>query len=262
MYFYKIEVYHPLLGSEKIIIRHNDRFDNHQLNVIVQEAFDECIEKYCNKTILEKGEEACRMEVETIFEEYLPLQLKNHGFKSIKINATCSIRSGALFVDGGVGNSVLKNRYKDKILPPCRKCIRKEYVGYVGKCIVPNARKDTSLPTTRVVKTIPIDLNEEEENKDDFNISVLKQYFINSNKSVKDSKIAAAALENILDNNNFEYCYTEHRVKAEGIPERDMFCWFDLDTDKERFKKLLGNYGFTFTFDDVEDGFWITGVKE
>lgn len=53
MYFYEIEVYHPLLGSEKIIMRHADRFDNHQLNVIVQEAFDECIEKYCNKPLLE-----------------------------------------------------------------------------------------------------------------------------------------------------------------------------------------------------------------
>lgn len=91
MYFYKIEVYHPLLGSERIIMRHADRFDNHQLNIIVQEAFDECIEKYCNKPLLERGEEACRMEVETIFEKCLPLQLKNHGFKSIKINATCSI---------------------------------------------------------------------------------------------------------------------------------------------------------------------------
>lgn len=260
MYFYEIEVYHPLLGSEKIIIRHNDRFDNHQLNVIVQEAFDECIEKYCNKTILEKGEEACRMEVETIFEEYLPLQLKNHGFKSIKINATCSIRSGALFVDGGVGNSVLKNRYNDKILPPCRKCIRKEYVGYVGKCIVPNTRKDTSLPTTRVVKTIPIDLNEEEENKDDFNISVLKQYFINSNKSVEDSKIADAALENILGNNDFEGYWTEWGTKADGIHEGDIICELDGDKDRGKFKKMLKNYGFVL--EDNKDGFWITGVKK
>lgn len=260
MYFYEIEVYHPLLGSEKIIIRHNDRFDNHQLNVIVQEAFDECIEKYCNKTILEKGEEACRMEVETIFEEYLPLQLKNHGFKSIKINATCSIRSGALFVDGGVGNSVLKNRYKDKILPPCRKCIRKEYVGYVGKCIVPNTLKDTSLPTTRVVKTIPIDLNEEEENKDDFNISVLKQYFINSNKSVEDSKIADAALENILGNNDFEGYWTEWGTKADGIHEGDIICELDGDKDRGKFKKMLKNYGFVL--EDNEEGLWITGVKK
>lgn len=85
MYFYEIEVYHPLLDSEKIIMEHDDRFDNHQLNIIVQEAFDECIEKYCNKPLLENGEEACRMEVGTIFEEYLPLHLKNHGFKIIKI---------------------------------------------------------------------------------------------------------------------------------------------------------------------------------
>lgn len=260
MDFYEIEVYHPLVGSEKIIMGHDDRFDNHQLNIIVQEAFDECIEKYCNKTILEKGEEACRMEVETIFEEYLPLQLKNHGFKSIKINATCSIQSEALFVDGGVGNSVLKNRYKDKILPPCRKCIRKEYVGYVEKCIVPNTRKDTSLPTTRVVKTIPIDLNEEEENKDDFNISVLKQYFINSNKSVEDSKIADAALENILGNNDFEGYWTEWGTKADGIHEGDIICELDGDKDRGKFKKMLKNYGFVL--EDNEDGFWITGVKE
>lgn len=112
------------------------------------------------------------------------------------------------------------------------------------------------------MKTIPIDLNEEEENKDDFNISVLKQYFTNSNRSVEDSKIADAAIEHIFDNNNFEDCYTERGAKADGIHEGDMFCWFDLDTDKERFKKLLKNYGFTFTFDDENDGFWITGVKE
>lgn len=76
MYFYEIEVYYPLWDGEKIIARHDECFDNHQLNVIVQEAFDECIEKYCDKSLLEDGEEACRMKVETIFEEYLPLQLK------------------------------------------------------------------------------------------------------------------------------------------------------------------------------------------
>ena len=84
MYFYEIEVYYPFCESEKIIMGHDECFDNHQLNVIVQEAFDECIEKYCDKLLLDKGEEACRMNVEIIFEEYLPLQLKNHGFKSIK----------------------------------------------------------------------------------------------------------------------------------------------------------------------------------
>lgn len=260
MYFYEIGVYHPLLEDEKIVMGHDDRFDNHQLNVIVQEAFDKCIEEYCDKTILEKEEEPCRMEVRTIFEKYLPLQLQNYGFKSIKINATCSIQNGTLFAaDDDECNSVLKNRYKYEILPICKKC---ERIGNDDKCVVPNTRKDTSLPTTRVVKIIPIDLNEEEENKNEFNISVLKQYFINSNKSVEDSKIAAAAIDNMLDDNNFEYCYTEYMAKADSIHERDMFCWFDLDKDKERFKKLLENYGFTFTFDDEEDGFWITGVKE
>lgn len=166
MYFYEIEVYHPLLGDEKIIMRHKECFDNHQLNVIVQEAFDECIEKYCNKPLLEKGEEACGMKVETIFEEYLPLQLKNHGFKIIKINETCSIRSGVLFVDGGAGNSVLKNRYKDKILPPCRKCIRKEYNGYNG-CIVPNIVKT---PNRCYIE--PFD----ENNKDDFGLVGVRKH--------------------------------------------------------------------------------------
>lgn len=260
MYVYEIEVYYPFYENDKIVMGHDGCFDNHQLNIIVQEAFDECIEKYIDKSVLDKGEEACRIEVGTIFEKHLPSQLKNHGFKNIKINETCSIMGGTLFCDNGVNNPVLMDRYKNEVLPPCKKCIRKEYVGYVEKCIVPNTRKDTSLPTTRVVKTIPIDLNEQDE--DEFNITVLKQYFTNSNKSVDDSKIAAAALENILDNDKFEYCYTEHRAKAEGIHERDMFCWFDLDADKERFKKLFKNYGFTFIFDDDEDGFWITGVKE
>lgn len=135
MYFYEIEVYHPLVWSDKIVMSHDDRFDNHQLNVIVQEAFDECIKKYCNKTLLEKGEEACRMEVETIFKEHLPSQLQNHGFNSIKINATCLIQSGTLFVDYGATNIVLKNRYKDKILPPCKKCMREAYFDYDGKCV-------------------------------------------------------------------------------------------------------------------------------
>lgn len=262
MYVYGIEVYYPFYENDKIIMGHDGCFDNHQLNVTVQEAFDECIEKYCNKTLLDEGEEACRMEVGTIFEEYLPLQLKNHGFKSIKINETCSIMGGVVFCKNGLNNPVLRDRYKDKILPPCKKCMRgthigETYIGYDGKCIVPNTRKN---PLRCHIK--PFDENEEENNKDDFNVSVLKQYFINSNKSVEDSKTAAAALDNMLDNNNFEYCYTEHRVKADSIHERNLFCWFDLDTDKERFKKLLENYGFTFTFDDVEDGFWITGVTK
>lgn len=253
MYFYEIGVYHQLLGSDKIIMGHDDRFDNHQLNIIVQEAFDECIEKYCNKPLLEKGEEACRMEVETIFKEYLPLQLKNHGFKSIKIDETCSIMNGELFVGKGARNNVLKNRYKDEVLPPCKKCIRDE-------CIVPNIRKDTSLPTTRVVKTIPIDLNEEEENKDDFNISVLKQYFINSNMLVEDSKIADAALENILNDNDFKNFYTKWGVDTDGIHDGDIFCELDTDRDKGKFKKMLEDDGFVL--EDDEDGFWITGVQE
>lgn len=253
MYFYEIEVYYPFYESEKIIMGHDAYFDNHQLNIIVQEAFDECIEKYCNKTLLDEGEEACRMEVGTIFKEYLPFHLKNCGFWGIKIDEICSIINGELFVGKGARNNVLKNRYKDEVLPPCKKCIRDE-------CIVPNVRKDNSLPTTRVVKTIPIDLNEEEENKDDFNISVLKQYFINSCRSVEDSKIADAALENILNDNDFKNVYTNWGVKADGIHEGDIICSFYLDTDNKRCKKLLEKYGFIL--EDTDDDFWITGVKE
>ena len=134
MYFYEIEVYYPFYESEKIIMGHDAYFDNHQLNIIVQEAFDECIEEYCNKTLLDEGEEACRMEVGTIFKEYLPFHLKNCGFWGIKIDEICSIMNGELFVGKGARNNVLKNRYKDEVLPPCKKCIRDE-------CIVPNVRE-------------------------------------------------------------------------------------------------------------------------
>lgn len=253
MYFYRIEVYHSFGEPTYMIMSHKYYFDNYQLNIIVQEAFDECIEKYSNKTSLDEGEEPCRMAVEIIFEEYLPAQLQNHGFSNIKIDETCSIMNGELFLDEGLINPVLKKRYLDKALPPCKKCIRDE-------CIVPNVRKDNSLPTTRVVKTIPIDLNEEEENKDDFNISVLKQYFINSCRSVEDLKIADAALENILNNNDFKNFYTEWGVYADGIHEGDIFCELDTDRDEGKFKKMLEDDGFIF--EDAEYGLWITGVKK
>ena len=253
MYFYEIKVYYPFCENEKIIMGHDECFDNHQLNVIVQEAFDECIEKYSNKLSYDKGEEPCRMAVEVIFEEYLPAQLQNHGFTNIKIDETCSIMDGELFLDDGAINPVLKKRYLDKALPPCKKCIRDE-------CIVPNIRKDNNLPITLIVETKSND--KKDENKDDFNISVLKQYFINSCRSVEDSKIATNALYNILDRNKFEYYYVEYRTKTDSIYERDIFCWFDLGTDRKKFEKLLKNYGFTFIFDDEEDGLWITGVKE
>ncbi len=253
MYFYRIEVYHSFGEPTYMIMSHEYYFDNYQLNIIVQEAFDECIEKYSNKTSLDEGEEPCRMAVEIIFEEYLPAQLQNHGFSNIKIDETCSIMNGELFLDDGVINPVLKKRYLDKALPPCKKCIRDE-------CIVPHVRKDNSLPTTRVVKTISINLNEEDENKDDFNISVLKQYFINSNMSVEDSKIADAALENILNDNYFKNFYTEWGVDTDGIHDGDIFCELDTDRDEGKFKKMLEDYGFIL--EDDEDGFWITGVKE
>ena len=253
MYFYRIEVYHSFGEPTYMIMSHKYYFDNYQLNIIVQEAFDECIEKYSNKTSLDEGEEPCRMAVEIIFEEYLPAQLQNHGFSNIKIDETCSIMNGELFLDDGVINPVLKKRYLDKALPPCKKCIRDE-------CIVPHVRKDNSLPTTRVVKTISINLNEEDENKDDFNISVLKQYFINSNIPVEDSKIADAALENILNDNYFKNFYTEWGVDTDGIHDGDIFCKLDTDRDEGKFKKMLEDYGFIL--EDDEDGFWITGVKE
>lgn len=250
MYFYEIGVYHPLLDNEKIIIGHDDCFNNHQLNIIVQEAFDECIIKYCDKPLLDEGEEACIMDVETIFKEYLPLQLKNHGFKIIKINATYFIREGRLFVDNGVGNSVLKNRYEDKILHPCRKCIIKGD----GGCIVPNIIK---YPIGCYIK--PFD-EKEENTKDDFNIGVLKQYFINFKKSIEKIEIAVTALDDFFDSHDFDDCWIDRDVKVGSEHEGDIFCGFDLDIDKEWFKKLLEDYGFVL--EDDEDGFWITGVKE
>lgn len=265
MYFYEIEVYYPFCENKKIIMGHDECFDNHQLNIIVQEAFDECIEKYCNKTLLDEGEEACRMEVGTIFKEYLPLQLKNRGFKSIKIAETCSIMDGVVFCKNGLNNPVLRDRYKDKILPPCKKCMRGTYIGETfigcdGKCVVPNTRKDTSLPTTRVVKTIPIDLNEEEENKDNFNISILKQYFIYFKNSIEKIEIAITALDDFFDSYDFNGYWIDYDIKVGSEHEGDIICSFHLDTDNKRCKKLLEKYGFIL--EDTDDDFWITGVKE
>ena len=248
MYFYEIEVYHQFVGSDKIILGHDEYFDNHQLNIIVQEAFDECIEKYSNKLSYDKGEEPCRMAVEIIFEEYLPAQLQNHGFTNIRIDGTCSIMDGELFIDDGAINPVLKKRYLDKALPTCKKCIRDE-------CIVPNIRKDNSLPTTRVVKTIPINLNEKET--DETNIKTLKTYFNKRNKSFEDKKTAAEATNNIiLNNNNIRDFWVEWGT----IHKKDILCFFDTDTDEEKFKNLFINYGFILQ--KSKHGFWITGVKK
>lgn len=251
MYFYKIEVYYPFDKTNYVIMSHDYYLDNHQLNIIVQQAFDECIEKYTNKTILDEGEEPCRMVVKTIFEKYLSAQLHEYGFNDIKINETCSIMDGELFTSGGAINNVLKNRYKDKALPPCKKCIKGEY----DECTVPNIRKDNSLPTPRVVKTIPIDLNE-----DDFNVSVVKQYFVNSHKSSDDAKIVYAALENILDNNDFDNYYLERGKRVDGIYTGDIVCGLDIYEDKEKCKKLLEDYGFILEDEKLE--LRITGVKE
>ena len=167
---------------------------------------------------------------------------------------------GVVFCKNGLNNPVLRDRYKDKILPPCKKCMRgthigETYIGYDGKCIVPNTRKN---PLRCHIK--PFDENEEENNKDDFNVSVLKQYFINSNKSVEDSKIADVALENILNNNNFKNFYTNWGINEDGIHKGDLFCELDTDKDNGKFKKMLEDYGFILK--DTKDGLWITGVKE
>lgn len=256
MYFYEIEVYHPLVGSEKIIMGHDECFDNHQLNIIVQEAFDECIDKYSKKLSLDKDEEACRMEVETIFEKHLLLQLQYHGFRRINITETCSIMGGELFGDGGAGNSVLKNRYKDKPIPPCRKCIRKGD----GGCIVPNIIK---YPIGCYIKpfSLQFDENEEEHNTDnDFNVEIMKLYFNTFKKSIGKIKIAVAALNDFFDSYDFDNVWIDMDVKVGSEHEGDIFCGFDLDTDKGEFKKLLEDYGFVI--EDDGNGFWITGVKE
>lgn len=265
MYFYKIEVYYPFDKTNYTIMSHDHYFDNHQLNTIVQQAFDECIEKYTNKTILDEGEEPCRMTIETIFEKYLPTQLQNHGFNNIKIDETCSIMDGELFTNGGAINNVLQNRYKDKAIPPCKKCIKGEY----DECTIPNIRKYNNLDTTRVVKTIPIDLNEKEKdsnviednlNNDKFNISLLKLYFTNSHKSQTETIKASEIVDNILENNKFKDYWTEWGETIDGKHKGDIVCGFDLDIDMKRGKKLLEDY--SFVLEDTEDGFWITGVNE
>ena len=262
MYFYRIEVYHSFTEPTYMIMSHKYYFDNYQLNIIVQEAFDECIDKYSNKLSYDKGEEPCRMAVEIIFEEYLPAQLQNHGFTNVKIDGTCSIMDGELFLDDGAINPVLKKRYLDKALPPCKKCIRDE-------CIVPNVRKDNNLPITLVVESRGYNLNEKEKdsndiednsNKDKFNISLLKLYFTNSHKSRTEVIKASEIVDNILENNKFKDYWTEWGETIDGKHKGDIVCGFDLDTDMKRGKELLEKYGIIL--EDTEDGFWITGVKE
>ena len=256
MYFYRIEVYHSFTEPTYMIMSHKYYFDNHQLNIIVQEAFDECIEKYSNKLSYDKGEEPCRMAVEIIFEEYLPAQLQNHGFTNVKINGTCSIMDGELFLDDGAINPVLKKRYLDKALPPCKKCIRDE-------CIVPNVRKDNSLPITLTVETRGYNLNEKEtenNNEDDFYIKIIKFYFNNSKKSFKDMKIASDATTIIFDNNDLNDFWVEYGTSEKEIHEGDILCVFDMESDEKKAKNLLINYGFILQ--KGKNGFWITGVKE
>lgn len=256
MYFYRIEVYHSFGEPTYMIMSHKYYFDNYQLNIIVQEAFDECIEKYSNKTSLDEGEEPCRMAVEIIFEDYLPAQLQNHGFTNVKIDGTCSIMDGELFLDDGAINPVLKKRYLDKALPPCKKCIRDE-------CIVPNIRKDNSLPITLTVETRGYNLNEKEtenNNEDDFYIKIIKFYFNNSKKSFEDMKIASDATTIIFDNNDLNDFWIEYGTSEKEIHEGDILCVFDMESDEKKAKNLLINYGFILQ--KGKNGFWITGVKE
>ena len=247
MYFYRIEVYHSFGEPTYMIMSHKYYFDNYQLNIIVQEAFDECIEKYSNKTSLDEGEEPCRMAVEIIFEEYLPAQLQNHGFTNIKIDGTCSIMDGELFLDDGAINPVLKKRYLDKALPPCKKCIRDE-------CIVPNIRKNSLRCDIE-----PFD-EKEENTKDDFNISVLKQYFIYFKNSIEKIEIAITALDDFFDSYDFNDCWIDYDIKVGSEHEGDIFCGFDMESNEKRAKGLLINDGFILQ--KSKDGFWITGVKE
>lgn len=69
-----------------------------------------------------------------------------------------------------------------------------------------------------------------------------------------------AALENILDDNDFDNYYLERGKRVDGIYTGDIVCGLDNYEDKEKCKKLLEDYGFVL--EDNEDGFWITGVKE
>lgn len=256
MYFYRIEVYHSFTEPTYMIMSHKYYFDNHQLNIVVQEAFDECIDKYSNKLSYDKGEEPCRMAVEIIFEEYLPAQLQNHGFTNVKIDGTCSIMDGELFLDDGAINPVLKKRYLDKALPPCKKCIRDE-------CIVPNIRKDNSLPITLTVETRGYNLNEKEtenNNEDDFYIKIIKFYFNNSKKSFEDMKIASDATTIIFDNNDLNNFWIEYGTSEKEIHEGDILCVFDMESDEKKAKNLLINYGFILQ--KGKNGFWITGMKE
>lgn len=52
MYFYRIEVYHSFGEPTYMIMSHKYYFDNYQLNIIVQEAFDECIREILQQNII------------------------------------------------------------------------------------------------------------------------------------------------------------------------------------------------------------------
>lgn len=106
---------------------------------------------------------------------------------------------------------------------------------------------------------IPINLNEKET--DETNIKTLKTYFNKRNKSFEDKKTAAEATNNIiLNNNNIRDFWVEWGTIKEGIHKKDILCFFDTDTDEEKFKNLFINYGFILQ--KSKHGFWIIGVKE
>lgn len=88
----------------------------------------------------------------------------------------------------------------------------------------------------------------------------MKLYFNTSKKPIGKIKIAVAALDDFFDSYDFDNVWIDRDVKVGSEHEGDIFCGFDLDINKDWFKKLLEDYGFVL--EDDEDGFWITGVKE
>ena len=129
------------------------------------------------------------------------------------------------------------------------------------KCIVPNTRKN---PLRCHIK--PFDENEEENNKDDFNISVLKQYFIYFKNSIEKIEIAITALDDFFDSYDFNDYWIDYDIKVGSEHEGDIFCGFDMESNEKRAKGLLINDGFILqkSKDGLwsKDSFWITGVKE
>ena len=67
-------------------------------------------------------------------------------------------------------------------------------------------------------------------------------------------------LDDFFDSYDFDNVWVDRDVKVGSEHEGDIFCGFDLDTDKGEFKKLLEDYGFIL--EDDKDGFFFFFVKE